>query len=167
LVVGSLNGRRHRLAASTARVRPDGPVLAHGANPGERPKQNPTAVAAPLLLPPQADQSLPPTAAQDVAPAEETMPPAPRKVRWQIRTIPDGATVFQASGTPLGVTPLDYNQIASPGRQIVTLRRQGFVEQRVALEASRNQLRTIHLMPKPARQSTRKVLSNDSIQLIN
>jgi len=61
---------------------------------------------------------------------------ATQPVRWQIRSEPGDAEVVDATGQVLGKTPLQYTHARGSQIEVLSIRKDGFVEQRKAIDCS-------------------------------
>lgn len=80
----------------------------------------------------------------------------PRKVRWLIRSIPEGAKVIDPNGATLGVTPLSLEQLAESGSANLTLRLSGHADREIVLNRSEDRQLTETLLSLPNRGSRTK-----------
>lgn len=58
--------------------------------------------------------------------------------RWQIRSEPAGAEVVDATGQVLGKTPFSYSHARGSQIEVLSLRKDGFAEQRLPIDCSRD-----------------------------
>ena len=64
--------------------------------------------------------------------------PLPKTVRWMLKTTPDGAELFDASGKLLGQTPWSHEQPSGTGSQTVFVRKAGFGELQLSFANDRD-----------------------------
>jgi serine/threonine-protein kinase len=63
---------------------------------------------------------------------------ATQPARWQIRSEPSEAEVVDATGQVLGKTPFAYSHGRGPQIEVLSIRKDGFVEQRAPIDCSRD-----------------------------
>jgi hypothetical protein len=121
--------------------------------------------------PPVAPMAPVPAAAPAPSVAPSPTPPpapaaAPQTVDWAISTAPAGAAVLdEATGTRLGVTPLQLTRPKQHGRQTVVLRLAGYRDVTLALDGERDFSveRQLTPLPPPAGRPPRKRNKDDLI----
>ena len=107
--------------------------------------------------------------------------PLPKTVRWMLKTTPDGAELFDASGKLLGQTPWSHEQPSGTGSQTVFVRKAGFGELQLSFANDRDVERSEVLTasqpsptppppvavtrPQPKRIAPSKGRKNDSLIL--
>jgi hypothetical protein len=94
-------------------------------------------------------------------------PPAAQvQIRWTIRSEPADAEVVDATGQVLGKTPFAYTRARGAGVDVLSVRHEGYAEQRVALAMDRNGNQSVVLTqlakaPPPPTEATAKPLAED------
>ncbi len=63
---------------------------------------------------------------------------ATQPARWQIRSEPSEAEVVDATGQVLGKTPLAYSHARGPQIEVLSIRKDGYAEQRAPIDCSRD-----------------------------
>jgi hypothetical protein len=123
----------------------------------------PPPVAPPLPPPPpvaEAPAPAPPVAA--AAPVAAVAETAPSKVVLKIRSTPDGATVYLAGGAKLGVTPLDYEVVPTPGKLAFDVRLAGHATQRLSMAGDADGERSVRFATDRA-DKKKKTKAHDTV----
>ena len=75
--------------------------------------------------------------------------------RWQIRSEPPGAEVVDATGQVLGKTPFAYTHTRGSQIEILSLRKEGFSDQRLPVDCSRDGEAAVTLVAVPGGQAAK------------
>jgi len=97
---------------------------------------------------PSANPGLPPPTPPALAtPALPPQPPAvAQQVHWSVRSQPSGALVLDASGAPLGQTPLWRELTKKEGAQTIILRLPGYRDAQLSLSQNSDEEREAELV---------------------
>lgn len=115
------------------------------------------AIVRGLYRGPQNATGVPRPASASADAIQAPVPPSPsrnaelRKVKWLIRSRPEGAKVIAPNGATLGMTPLTLEQLAESGTTTLTLRLPGHSDRELVLNRSETRHVTETLQPLPNR----------------
>ncbi|MCS6915100.1 MAG: serine/threonine-protein kinase [Myxococcales bacterium] len=88
--------------------------------------------------------------AAPVPPGTTAPAPMPPKIVWSVSSTPPGARVIRESdGTVVGVTPWRLERPAAQGQMDITLRHEGFKDQKLSLKLDQDQHESVLLVPLP------------------
>lgn len=75
-------------------------------------------------------------------------PAAPPQIHWTIDSEPEGAEVLDATGQSLGRTPLALVRVLANSVDVLSIRKEGFVEVRIPCDRSRDVTQKLKLVPQ-------------------
>jgi serine/threonine-protein kinase len=110
--------------------------------------------------PAQVPTQVPTQAIEKPAPPAPVVEKPPQKIKMRIESEPPGAEVFRAAdGLLVGMTPLTDERLPSSGKAVFVVKKSGFADGRVELEADRDgsaQVKLDKLRAKPAPEKPKR-----------